>query len=244
MQPVALSPDRAAERRVLEDAIRRLAADGRTLRILEAGCGRQWPLRIDGVQRHIVGIDLDRDALTLRKSLHDDLDEIVVGDLRTVELPAASFDVIYNSFVLEHIDGAETVLDRFVTWLRPGGLLLLKIPDRDSVYGLVTRITPHAFHVFYKKRVLGSPNAGKPGFGPYPTYYDRVCSRRGIRDFAAARGLQLQAEYGQGEYLMPGRRVSPLIAAFARSVSALTAGRLPWRHNNLTFVLQKTARSG
>jgi 2-polyprenyl-3-methyl-5-hydroxy-6-metoxy-1,4-benzoquinol methylase len=89
--------------------------------------------------RHTRAVDIDVHALERRKTKVRDVDEVRVGDLRTPTLFApASFDVIYNSFVLEHIDGAEQVLDHFLSWLVPGGLLILRVPDRDSVYGFLS----------------------------------------------------------------------------------------------------------
>jgi hypothetical protein len=35
------------------------------------------------------------------------------------------------------------VLGRLIPAIRPGGLLLLRIPDRDSVYGFATRHSPY-----------------------------------------------------------------------------------------------------
>ncbi|MGH8167190.1 MAG: class I SAM-dependent methyltransferase [Woeseiaceae bacterium] len=143
---------------------------GKNLNILEAGCGRRWPFKKGS--HTITDIDMDQHALDFRRDQQNDLDVAVLGDLRELELPTASFDVIYSAFVLEHVDGAEKVLDNFVSWLKPGGLLMLTFPDRDGVYGFFTRITPFWFHVLYKKYVEGIKNAGKPGFVPYETFHD------------------------------------------------------------------------
>ena len=89
-----------------------------------------------------------------------DLDEVIVGDLRAVSLMPGSYDVVFSSFVLEHVEGAEAVLDRLVPAIRPGGLLLLRIPDRDSVYGFVTRHSPHWLRVQYKRRNPGRQAGG------------------------------------------------------------------------------------
>jgi SAM-dependent methyltransferase len=113
---------------------------GHALRILEAGCGNHWPLDLGGVEYALVGVDVDARALEIRKRSARPGDEIRYGDLRNRDLfGAAHFDAIYNSFVLEHVDGAERVLENFAHWLAPGGLLILRIPDRDSVFGFVAR---------------------------------------------------------------------------------------------------------
>ena len=242
LPPLRLSPRlKAPGATSFELHIREKAAQtaGR-LRILEAGCGNKWSLNLAGVNYTLTGVDVDRDALEIRKNKVRDTDEICVGDLRTTELFApGSFDVIYNSFVLEHVDGAEKVLDNFMLWLAPGGLLLVRFPDRNSVYGFLTRVTPFWFHVFVKKYIQGVPNAGKPGFDPYPTHYDSVLSRHGIRAHCGTRACIVRDEYGNAHYLPKGRLRYGLAFIVVRLIGALSMGRLDWRYNNLTFVIEK-----
>jgi SAM-dependent methyltransferase len=241
MKNISIFRSREQEFRLLETYITQKATDGHPLKILEAGCGRRWPLDLGGIQYTLTGIDLDKDALDLRKSKFDDLDETIIGDLRSIDLGENQYDVIYNSFVLEHVENARRVLDNFYNWLKPGGILILRIPDRNSVYGLVTRLTPFWLHVYYRKYISRFPNAGKPGFGPYPTFYDLVVSRAGIHEFCRDKGLLIKEEYGQGDYL-GGRGLFPVFTKmFARGLSLLSLGSLPWKHNNLTYVLEKEA---
>jgi SAM-dependent methyltransferase len=196
------------------------------IRILEAGCGRHWGLKL-AVPYSLTGIDLDRDALAART----DLGRAIVGDLTTADFPPRSFDVIYCAFVLEHVKGAERVLERFLGWLAPGGLLVIKVPDRDSAYGFLARVTPFWMHVLTYRWLFGYREAATAGHGPYPTEYDAVISERGLTRFCAAYGLgepQVRRLCSYG-----GRR---LITSGAFLVSVLSAGRLAWRHNNLLLV--------
>lgn len=204
----------------------RLEALPGPLRILEAGCGRLWPLKL-AVPFTLTGVDLDRDALAARS----DLDQAIVGDLRTVEFAPKSFDIIYSAFVLEHVRGAQQVLGRFVRWLAPGGMLILKVPDRDSAYGFLTRLTPYWAHVAFHRYMLRQPLAGAPGHGPYPTYYDRVISQRGLREFCRGNGLLAPEIYRLCSYASD----RPVRLA-ALMVSMLSGGRLAWRHNNLLLI--------
>lgn len=217
---------------IIADEIRSLGDGGRKVRILEAGCGRRWGVKLGDLPYSLVGLDVDEAALAKRKSKFNDLDEVIVADIRHVELPPASFDVIYSAFVLEHISGAEAVLDRFLGWLKPGGLLILFFPDRNSVYGFITRITPLWFHVFYYKYLLGHANAGKPGFGPYETYHDEIIARRHFRSFAADRGLVVKGEFGLADELPPSQR------KFTDIVARLSFGTLVSNYSNLCYVLQ------
>jgi hypothetical protein len=107
------------------------------------------------------------------------------------------------------------------------------------VFGFLTRVTPFWFHVAYKKYVMGLKNAGKPGFAPYPTYYNAVVSREGIRDYARTTGFIVRDEYGFPAYLEKKSFLIKLVKATAVCVSALSFGRLPWRYNNLMYVLSK-----
>ena len=45
--------------------------------------------------------------LHLRRTKYNDLNEMIAGDLRSLDLEKNRYDVIYNSYVLEHIDGAD-----------------------------------------------------------------------------------------------------------------------------------------
>lgn len=204
----------------------RLEALPGPLRILEAGCGRTWAHRLS-VPYVLTGLDLDPDALAARTDLH----HAVVGDLRSAEFAPHSFDVIYNAFVLEHVRGARQVLERFLGWLAPGGMLVLKVPDRDSAYGFLTRLTPFWAHVMIYRHMLGYPQAGTPGHGPYRTYYDKVVSERGLREFCVGNGMSAPELYRLCSY---ENQRSVRTAAFLTSM--LSCGRLPWRHNNLLLI--------
>jgi len=220
---------------LLEKHIKRLFDGQSELAILEAGCGRRWPLNLDGIKFRLTGVDLDEKALGSRR----DLDEAIVADLRYLDLGNRKFDVIYNSFVLEHVENAALVLENLHRWLKPGGLLILKLPDRNTAFGFVTKITPFWFHVAYHKYGLGRRNAGKPGFGPYPTYYDRIVSRDGLREFCRSHQLRIRDEYGLCDFRLEKSAGTQLALIVAIMISILSIGKLPWRHNNLTYVLKK-----
>lgn len=103
-------------------AIRSVAAlAGSRIEILEAGCGNQWPIDLHDVEYRLTGADLDEDALKLRIARLKDLDVALVGDLCTMVLPRGTFDVVYSSYVLEHIREADLALNNMVSALRPGG---------------------------------------------------------------------------------------------------------------------------
>lgn len=219
-------------RACIEKRINEIATANTSLRILEAGCGQRWPVKLDGLSYHLTGIDIDEDALNIRINEVKDLDKAIVGDVRVSELEPASFDVIYSSFVLEHIEDAEKALDNFMRWLKPGGLMILQFPDRDSVYGFITRVTPFWFHVWYKKYLMGEKNAGKPGYSPYPTYHESIISRQVFNKWIAQQELSKLEEIGFGS--LPKYQ-----QLFSRFVELLSFGTLTSDYRNLLYVLRK-----
>jgi SAM-dependent methyltransferase len=207
------------------------------LTIVEAGCGRDWPKELANPTFTLTGVDLDKKAADNRT----DLTRLILGDIRTVDLPTEAADVVYSAYVLEHVQGAERALRNFVTWLKPGGVMIILIPDRNSVYGFVTRMTPHWVHIAYWRYLGGFKNAGRPGYGPYPTVHEPIISVDGIERFCAAHGCRIEEVVATSNYLDRGNAL-PLRRAIARTLSALSLGRLSWRHNNLCLVIRKASR--
>jgi SAM-dependent methyltransferase len=232
-----ISPSHELE--IIEAYIKRYSVDKSTIRILEAGCGQKWPLKLRGIKYLLEGVDIDKNALEIRENKLKDLDKSILGDLRYIDLKENEYDVIYSSYVLEHIQNAKLVLNNFNRWLKPGGILILKIPDRNSVFGFITRITPLWFHIFYYKYIWGVRHAGKLGFGPYPTVYESVISREGIHKYCQSCQFIIKAEYGQSYYLLKPGVAQLLTRLFVRIISLLSFGRLRWEYAGLTFILKK-----
>jgi SAM-dependent methyltransferase len=239
MRKIKLLKSWAQGSRLLEKHIRQKATDRVPLQILEAGCGQNWPLELKDIQFTLTGSDIDRDMLLVRKAKHNDLDEMVVGDLRFLDFEKHRYDVIYNSYVLEHIHGAKGVLENFSSWLKPGGLLILRIPDRNSVRGFVARNTPFWFHMFYVKYILGSRDAGTTGEGPFRAFYDPIVSRSGIHEFCRKNRFIIKEEFGHGSHLESAGIRDVLIYLLVRTVSLLSLGKLAWDHTDITYVLEK-----
>ncbi len=208
--------------------------------ILEAGCGRKWSLDMGDISYQLTGIDINKDAIELRKANEGDLDRAILGDLRNVNPGREGFDIVYSIDVLEHIDGAEQVLSNFFTWLKPKGLLILTFPDRDSVFTFIARVFPHWMHVLYYKYGLGSATAGKPGFGPFRAYYDKIISRSAIHDYCYRHSHNIVLEYGRpynfkklGRLVVLGWRISFKFLPF------VSFGKLASDHSGLVYVIQK-----
>jgi SAM-dependent methyltransferase len=178
--------------------------------------------------------------LRLRLQLQNDLDEALEGDLCTMPLPRAGFDVVYSAYVLEHIRDADLALDNMASTLRPGGLLIIRIPDPGAARGLVTRCTPFWLHVFYHRWVMKIPNAGKPGYAPYPTFYHPAISQLGIRTYAKQAGLICRNIYSDA-FARDGKGMAGVVSRGAlRLIDALTFGRFTSRYANLIYIFEKS----
>jgi len=223
---------------LVESYIKRKAETTTVLQIMEAGCGRKWPLDLSGVKYILTGVDQDEEALELRKKLKKDLDEAIVGDLLTVSINQ-KYDIIYNAYVLEHIEEAEKALRIFDGWLNNEGIMILFIPDPYSVRGALTRFTPHWFHVFCYKYILNIKNAGKKGYPPYITHYSPIVSRLGIRKFCAENHYKIKEEYGFSYRVYGKGFVAMLIKPIAFLISLVSLGKLSYRHCNILYILEK-----
>jgi SAM-dependent methyltransferase len=140
-------------------------AGGGLAKVLDAGCGYTLPLDFPRSVR-LVGLDVSPDALAKNRNI----DVGLVGDVETYPLPGDEFDAILCWTVLEHLDNPRAALANMARAIRPGGLLIVGIPNIWSLKGLLTKLTPHRFHVWVYRRIFGWEDAGRPGFGPYRTY--------------------------------------------------------------------------
>ncbi|MQA84744.1 MAG: methyltransferase domain-containing protein [Streptosporangiales bacterium] len=210
-------------------------ANGRQIRILEAGCGVGQVPNLDDVDSHITGIDYDHPVLRARTEERSDLDLWMLGDLRTLPLPQRSFDVVHSSWLLQRAGNVELVLDRILAALQPGGLFLLKIPDRESAYGFCVRILPMWVRTLYWRWLgpAGSENE------PLPVVYELVVSHAGIQRYCLMRGLVVMEEYASAPSLKRFGRLARPMRWVLRAVEALSGGRLSADRSDLVFVIRK-----
>jgi ubiquinone/menaquinone biosynthesis C-methylase UbiE len=213
---------------------------GHRLSILEAGCGQRWNLDLRGVDFTLTGIDLDPQALEMRKTILRDLDMSIVGDLCSVQLPESSFDVVYSAFVLEHVQRADVALQNFVRLLRPGGLLILRLPERKAARTFLARALPHRVHVWYYRHVLGKQQAGQPGHAPYPTYHHRITDRQRLCRFLHEQGVRCLNTYGDG-FIREGRGWLAQLATgtIFKTVSVLSLGTLTAQYRDVLYIAEK-----
>jgi SAM-dependent methyltransferase len=117
---------------------------GQQITILHAGCTTAEDLGLDalraaGAKLSVSMVDEDGEVTRAAVAQHQHLADAILGDLRNVPLPPRTYDIVQCSGLLARIEHAELVLDRLTGAVKPGGLLLLRIPDRDSAAGPILR---------------------------------------------------------------------------------------------------------
>ena len=103
---------------------------GSGARCLEIGGGRgsvtRWLSDVVGPTGRVIATDLQLGFLTEIAAPNV---EVLRHDIRTDAFPPGSFDLIHTRAVLMHISPSLDLLRRMVTWLAPGGWLVLEEPD-------------------------------------------------------------------------------------------------------------------
>jgi SAM-dependent methyltransferase len=152
--------------------------------VLDAGCGGWTPVPAG----RLVGIDIS--PASLRR--HPGLDEAIVGDIQSHPLPPGAFDVVVCWNVLEHLPRPGDALANLARAVKPGGALVVGVPNVYSPKGLLAKLTPHAFHVWVYRRLLREKTAGLPGHRPFRTHLRLAISPRALSSSASRLGLRLR----------------------------------------------------
>jgi hypothetical protein len=156
-----------------------------------------------------------------------------LGDLRAAALHPRSFDIVQCVRLLDRISPAELVLDRLVAAIKPGGLLLLQIRDRDSAAGFLDRVLPN----LPRRHLWRVCQPGRPG--PYPAVYEPLTSVRGVYDYARLRGLVIAERQVRGGQAGSRRGTPRWYLSVQRLVARLSRGRLTDAHEEVLFVVRK-----
>lgn len=109
----------------------RMASLGRhDLDIVDVGCGNGWICERLTPYGRVTGTDLVDEALQAARSRLPNV-TFISGDLFTVPLPEASFDVVVSLEVMSHVADQQAFLKRLAALLRPGGRAFLATQNRS-----------------------------------------------------------------------------------------------------------------
>ncbi|MBI5562109.1 MAG: class I SAM-dependent methyltransferase [Deltaproteobacteria bacterium] len=182
-------------------------------RLLDIGCG--YGFFLSEMKRRggweLFGMDVSRTALSYASSQGHNAAQ---GTLDTVRHPENSFDVVTMFYVLEHVTGPVAALRAVKRILKPGGMLLLRVPHTTPIVkllkllGVANNLYDPPFHLsdFSASTIRrGLEEAGFIGIhtsiGGFTTPPET-----GKRLFTAAFGLMAGAGYSLslGRFAMPG----------------------------------------
>jgi len=135
---------------------------GRGARCLEIGGGRgsitRWLSHLVGTDGRVTATDLQLEFL---ESIDTPNVEVVRHDIRKDTFPERSFDLVHTRAVLMHVPDDPTILNRMVSWLRPGGWLLLEEPDFGMWLSDLDPLWPHHPGAWHHSFPKGSLSRGR-----------------------------------------------------------------------------------
>ncbi|MGC2374545.1 MAG: class I SAM-dependent methyltransferase [Solirubrobacteraceae bacterium] len=167
--PDGLAPAYASLREafLLERVAQESERAGRTLRVLDFGCGEgHFAAALVRCGAEVVAVDVAEEPLRRARARHPDLDlRLVVADA-PLRLGDGSFDVVWAGETIEHLADTSGWLSELRRVLRSGGLVLLSTPDHGPLSRLRLALGGRAFEAhfdprsdhlrFYTRRVLGA----------------------------------------------------------------------------------------
>lgn len=234
-----LPPGEAAESLLAVHAVLAAELPPGPVAIYEAGGGSTSYLSPELVERaRVTVVDIDPVQLANNAYAH----QRVLGDVQVHRPEPQSFDLVVCYNVIEHLPDVEAAFARFGEALKPGGLLLIGAPHPRSLSGLVTKHSPHWFHVWFYRAIRGHAKAGEPGEPPFPTYYHPLVDPAKLERHAAAHGFQVVYERAYESPRYPEMRARrPKLGAIVDAATNLVSAalRADVRRGDYHLILRK-----
>ena len=238
---LALPPGEAKQSLLTVHSILEAKLPAGPLSIYEAGGGSTSFLPLEVLRRsHVTVVDIDENQIRN----NDYAQQTILGDVQSYRFSPSSFDLVICYNVIEHLPDVEAALLRFCEALKQGGLILIGAPNPNSLSGVVTKYSPHWFHVWFYRHVKGDKKAGLPGQAPFPTHYHPLVTLSKLEAFAGANGLQMifRREYESPRYpemRIRKPRLAAVIDALARAMNLLLPVKVDVRHGDYHVILRK-----
>jgi 2-polyprenyl-3-methyl-5-hydroxy-6-metoxy-1,4-benzoquinol methylase len=110
-------------------------------RILDVGVGTGTMLApLEGYERY--GLDI---SLAYLKEAQSRLEEVCLSRIETAPFADASFDAIVTTDVLEHVLGLDRAVEQLTRMLKPGGVLIVNVPNMEPLDSYVGDDSPYKF---------------------------------------------------------------------------------------------------
>ena len=122
--------------------------------------------------------------------------------------------------------------------------MLIGAPNPQSLSGVVTKYSPHWFHVWFYRYVRGDKNAGLPGQAPFPTFFHPLVTLSNLEAFANTHGLEViyRKEYESPRFPEMRTRkpaLAALLDAAAAVMNFLVPGKVDVRRGDYHVILRK-----
>jgi SAM-dependent methyltransferase len=241
---LALPSGEARESLLAVHGILRAVLPPGKLAVYEAGGGSTSFLPLSVLDRaHVTVVDIDQHQIRNNNYAH----ETILGDIQSYRFKPGTFDLVICYNVIEHLPDVEAALLGFCEALRCGGLVLIGAPNPKSLSGVVTKYSPHWFHVWFYRHLRGDRHAGLPGHAPFPTFFHPLVSLSKLEAFAKAHGLQViyRREYESPRF--PEMRArKPVLAALLDAAAILAnlflPGKADVRRGDYHVILRKALK--
>jgi len=139
--------------RVRKETVQEFLKHESFVRILDIGCGDgSLSLPLLTPERRLTLVDFSDGMLSVARSripekLIDHV-EVFNKDVMSVNLAPQSYDVILCVGVLAHAESPEALLGKIISWLKPGGSLILEQTEARHVMTYVTLFLERARRLF------------------------------------------------------------------------------------------------
>ncbi len=171
----------------LQAVVDRLLPREGVTKVLEAGCGSMSRIHL-GQNVRVVGIDISEQQLERNVSLN----EKILGDIQYYDLPSSEYDVIICWDVLEHLPEPNKAVRNFLKAVKKGGIIVVAAPNVWSTKGLISKFTPHWFHVWAYQTFFGVKDAGVNGQRPFKTFLRFSIAPQAIKQLARKNSLAVE----------------------------------------------------
>ena len=173
-----------------------------TPQILDIGCGHGWyPFRlIDkwNLKGHITGIDISRHNIELfqneiKKRGYSDKLSANIANAEALPFDDNTFDLVYSTEALEHIESPSLFFKEASRVLKPGGKLIITTPSGPMhTFWKTLFWLPSKIHRLFIKPKTSAP---------YPKLYDKPLSWKEIKK--ASRSAPIRVEFYRKSVLLP-----------------------------------------
>ncbi|MHA1305337.1 MAG: class I SAM-dependent methyltransferase [Candidatus Heimdallarchaeaceae archaeon] len=158
-------------------------------RILEVGCGRAVDsIFLAKLGADITALDYSEIAIKLAKEISIKIGInicVVVGDSYNLPFQDGSFDVVFHQGFLEHFKNPTPLLKEQIRVLKPGGLLLVDVPQKYHIYTILK-------HLLIKLKQKGIK---------FNKIWETQYSYRELSELLRNQGLKIVYSYGWGSLL-------------------------------------------